>query len=266
MRAAAIRGHRGCMAGGYCSRDATAHRLPLPRRRSGPAGRRARVRAPRRRAPSRPGRPGEHPGRLRPRRALGYRYLETDVHTHQRRRAAGLPRRGPRPGHRQLRAARGPGVRRPRRGPDRRAGARSRRWPTCSRTSRTPASTSTSSRPARSPRWPPASSAPAPTTGSASGRSPRRRLARVPPARSRPGRHVVRHRSGSPLPVRARGCSRSGAARPRRRVPGAAPAARRDLVTAGFVRPRPRRGPTVHVWTVDDPAEMHDCSTSGSTD
>ena len=44
--------------------------------------------------------------------ALGYRYLETDVHATRGRRAAGVPRRRARPGHRRVRRGRGPDPRR----------------------------------------------------------------------------------------------------------------------------------------------------------
>ena len=103
--------------------------------------------------------------------ALGYDYLETDVHVDPRRRTARLPRLGAGPGDRPQGRDRpahprgGPG------GGDRRPGRRSRPWRPRSTPFPTPGSTSTSSPTARSPRSPTSSTPARPGTGCWSARS-----------------------------------------------------------------------------------------------
>ena len=102
---------RGCrdavgdrrMAGAYCPRDAPrtgfAYLDEVPR---DPGG--AGLRPPRRRLPPRDRGPREHHGGVPARRRARLRLPRDRRPRHPRRRAAGLPRRGARPGHRPPRA------------------------------------------------------------------------------------------------------------------------------------------------------------------
>ena len=113
MAGAAIRAHHRQHAGEYFSRDRgaecaagveTRDRVRLPRRRARPAGLGHRDGAPRRRAAPRPPRRREHAARV-PARGRPRLPLPRDRRArHQRRRAAGLPRRCARPGHRHTSA------------------------------------------------------------------------------------------------------------------------------------------------------------------
>ena len=252
----------------YCSRDATAHRVPVPRRRSGQRHR-ARVRAPRRRPPPRPGRPGEHPA--------SPSSTPSGSATATSRPTCTSPATAccwPSTTHVLDRVT-------DRRGPDRRP----RRTPTCAGAligGREPIPTmadllehfprrrfnidlkSDAAVPALADLR---RAAPGRTTGSASARSPSARLRRFRRARRPAGRHVVRRRVGVALGRSApRVLAERVLARRRRRAPGAAPprAAHGRHRRASSSAPTPPGAP-VHVWTVDEPPRCTTCSTSGST-
>ena len=233
-------------------------------RSSTPVGRRARCsRSPTAAAPATPTSPASRTPSWRSstRSALGYRYLETDVHMtsdgvlvafHD----ASLDRVTDGAG-----ASSRADLRRGAERPGRRRASRSRRWRSSSTRSRRPASTSTSSPTRPCGRWPSSSSAPrAAGPGAASARSPGggcdafRALAG--------GRR--RRRRAAPVEVAAvRRLPAPGA--PGWLDPGTAPRSRSrtaagawPIVTAGLVRRAHAAGVHVHVWTVDDPDEMRE--------
>ena len=197
--------------------------------------------------------------------ALGYRYLETDVHATRDGvllafHDAILDRVTDSQGrHRLSRVRRGPGRadRRPREGPH--AGR------SCSTSSPKPGSTSTSSRPVRSSRW----STSSPTravqdrvlVGSFSGAqlSEFRRLTggrvatSAPPAR---GGGVPRSLPAASWPTSSRGAACRRCRSRTRRGP-------LTVASARLVRRAHAAGKHVHVWTVDDPAEMQRADRAG---
>ena len=189
--------------------------------------------------------------------ALGYRYLETDVHAtsdgvllafHD----AVLDRVTDLQGRlSELTADQVVGGPHPRRAPG------ARRWPSCSRSSPSAASTSTSSR--RPPSQPLADLLD--RTGSHDrvcvGSFSQRRLDRVPRGHRRPGRHVGVAAGGRALPALPSG--RAARLLTRGRVAALQVPHRRGpvpVVTRELVRRAHAAGAHVHVWTVDEPAEM----------
>ena len=185
-------------------RDLAPDRLRLPRRGAGAAGLGARVRPPRWRLPPRDRGAGEHPGGVRARGGARLRLPRDRRPRDPRRRTARVPRLGAGPGDRpqgrdrpaHLRGGPDRGHRRPRGDPD--PGGAVRRLPA------RPASTSTSSPTARSPRWPTSSTPARRGTGCWSARSPGAGSSGSDGWSSEPGADLGHAGRGGALPLPAR--------------------------------------------------------------
>ena len=174
---------------------------------------------------------------------------------HRRRRAVRVPRRAPRPGHRPHRADPRAAVVRGRPGPGSTAPSPSRGSTTCSTPGPTCGSTSTPSTTRRSTPWPPRCAATGAVDRVCIGAFSDRRLARLrnllgPDGCARRWARAAWPACGPPASApRPAGCTRR-ACRCRRRRAGS------PSSTPGSCAAAHRRGLPVHVWTIDDPAEM----------